>query len=354
MTFGSKNIFTVLLAGAMLVFSAACGDDGGGGGTDADTDADSDSDSDADSDSDSDADSDSDSDTDTGTGDACEPVTCETIHDGFNCDYDVDGLPRDFYLSLPDGVEDGGPWPVVFGWHGLGDTADNFQGLLGGLVDNEEMPFIAVTPEDSDFTMSIPMVGDLQIDWEVFQVTESNREVALFDSLLACLDERFGVDQDRVHSMGFSIGSILTDMLAMVRGEQLASVATYSGIYWSNPDNVGQLLGMVVDWPEYAVENEYAQLFLHGGENDLYDMSVVQLHFDQAAQNDSTMLRGLGHDTIVCDHGLGHSVPSDMYADKLIDFFAAHPLGTADSPYVTDGLPTDWADYCELLPKTTE
>ena len=345
----SISMLALLLLAGMIPAAAGCGDDDDGAGTDADTDADTDSDADADTDADTDADADADSDTD-----ACEPVTCETIHAGLNCDFPVGDLTRDFYLDLPTGVEEDGPWPVVFSWHGLGDTAQNFHGLISGQVNNAEMPFIGVTPEDSGYVLSVPLAGDFPVDWEVFQIVDGNREVALFDAVLACLDERYGVDHDRVHSMGFSLGSIVTDLLATVRGEQLASVATYSGIYWSNPVNVGALLGMIVSWPGYAVENRYTQLFLHGGTTDLYDMSVVQLHFDQAAGNDSTMLRGLGHDTIVCDHGAGHTVPSGMYADKLIGFFADHPLGTEVSPYNDDGLPGDFADYCEFLPKTAE
>ena len=335
-----------MAAALLALFLAACGDDEGGAGA---ADADTDTDTDADTDTDTDADTDTDTDTDTDAD--CEPVTCETIHDGLNCDYDVDGILRNFYLDLPSGVEEGGPWPVVFNWHGLGDTAANFHNLLSGLVDDEEMPFIAVTPEDTDFALTVPMAGEMPLDWEVFAIDDANREVAFFDEILACLDERYGVDENHVHTMGFSLGSIVSDLLGTVRGEQLASIGTYSGIYWSNPDNVGPLLGMVVDWPGYSVDNAYTQLFLHGGVNDLYDMTVLQLHFDEAAVNDSNMLRGLGHDTIVCDHGLGHTVPSDMYADKMIDFFAAHPLGTVDSPYAFDGLPADWADYCEFLGK---
>jgi predicted esterase len=342
----------IALLASLLPFAVACGDDDDdGGGTDADTDADTDGDADGDTDGDTDADADSDADSDT---DACEPVTCETIHAGLNCGFPVGDLTRDFWLDLPAGVEDGGPWPVVFSWHGLGDNAQNFHNLVAGQVNNAAMPFIGVTPEDTNFTLSVPLAGDFPVDWEVFQVNEGNREVALFDTLLECLDERFGVDPERVHSMGFSLGSIVTDMLATLRGEQLASVATYSGIYWNNPANVGTLLGMVVSWPAYAVENRYAQLFLHGGTADLYDMSVIQLHFDQAAVNDSTMLRGLGHDTILCDHGLGHTVPSGMYADKIVEFFADHPLGTEVSPYNDDGLPGDFADYCAFLPQTAD
>ncbi|MFH1437964.1 MAG: hypothetical protein ABIJ56_19810 [Pseudomonadota bacterium] len=274
------------------------------------------------------------------------PTDCSSIHEGTNSYFLVDGEPREFILNLPDGVEEGGPWAVVFNWHGLGDSAANMARMFTGLVNNEDMPFIGVTPEDTDFLLA----GTMIVDWDVFAVTENNKEARLFDEVLACIEERFGVDEDHVHSVGFSLGGIVTDMLATTRGEQLASLVTYSGGYWSNPVNVTGMMSMVINWPEHSVDNTYAQIFLHGGTTDLYDMSLVQLHFDQYAINDTAFLNDKGHDAVICNHGLGHTAPPDFLYNKVIKFFADHPLGTADSPYA-DALPGDYPDYCEFSGK---
>ena len=274
------------------------------------------------------------------------PTDCSSIHEGTNSYFIVDGEPREFILNLPDGVEEGGPWAVVFNWHGLGDTATNMARMFSGLINNEDMPFIGVTPEDTDFMLA----GTMIVDWDVFAVTENNKEARLFDEVLACLDERFGVDTNHVHSVGFSIGSILTDMLGTIRGEQLASLVSYSGGYWSNPVNVDPMMAFVINWPEHSVENKYAQIFLHGGVTDLYDMTLVQLHFDLYAVNDVTFLNAKGHDAIICNHGLGHTAPPDFLYAKVIKFFADHPLGTADSPYA-EALPGDYPEYCEFSGK---
>jgi len=332
----------LLVSLAALLLLSACEQDGGGGGGDADTD----SDTDTDADTDADADTDTDSDTDTDTG-ACGPVDCDTIHAGLNCEYMVDGVPRDFYLHLPADAEVGGPWPVIFNWHGVGDTAQNMSGLLSGLVDNPVFPFILVTPEDTDVTV----LNVVNIDWQVHQVdAETNIEAQLFDSLLECLDERFGVDQDHVHSVGFSMGGFCTDMLGVIRGERVASLATYSGGYGSNPANeeLMGLLSMVVDWPDPAHDNPYAQLMLYGGEADVYDAGLFVLNIGTASVNDTAYLNGMGHDVVLCNHGLGHTVPMDMAGERLIEFFADHPRGVTDTPYAVDGLPSDFADYCEL------
>ena len=277
---------------------------------------------------------------------------CATLVEGRNSGFPAGGFERDFILTLPTGVDDSDSWPVVFNWHGLGDSAQNMSGLVAGLVNRPEFRFIAVTPEDTNFVLEIPFAGGQNMDWEIFQVNDSNRELALYDAVLACIDERWGVDRDQVHSMGFSLGGIVTDMLGTMRGDELASIATYSGGYWSNPDNVDVMLNQVVSWPEYQVTNKYAQLFLHGGTSDLYDVSVTQLHFDQYAVADAQMLNDQGHDAVVCNHNGGHRAPAPgMSGDRVIDFFAAHPRGLATSPYASSGLPEDFADYCNFSGK---
>ncbi len=268
---------------------------------------------------------------------------CATLHEGTNEGFMVDGEPREFVLNLPSNVDAGGPWPVIFNWHGLGDTAQNMSGLVSGMVDNAVMPFIAVTPEDTNV-----VVMGMQADWAVFQVTADNKEARLFDEVLACLDQLYGVNTSHVHSLGFSLGGIVTDMLGTIRGDQLASIATYSGGYWSNPENLDPTISAVVSWPEYTTTNQYAQMFVHGGTDDAYSLVIYTIHFDQYAVNDTAFLNGRGHDAILCDHGSGHTVPSSIYADKLVEFFADHPLGTVDSPYANDGLPPNFPGYCEF------
>ena len=50
-------------------------------------------------------------------------AACADLAQGWNRGFEAGGIKRDFILTLPDGVDDGGPWPVVFNWHGLGDSA---------------------------------------------------------------------------------------------------------------------------------------------------------------------------------------------------------------------------------------
>jgi len=271
---------------------------------------------------------------------------CQAIAAGTVTGFDVDGKARTFLLHLPADAEGGGPWPVVFNWHGVGDTAQNMAGLLSGKVNNPDYPFILVTPEDTNI---MPPGG---MDWDILTVTEPNQEARLFDEVLACLDQRFGVDWERIHSVGFSAGSIMVDLLGVLRGEMLASIATYSGVYFSNQPNVDALgtLAGFVSWPEMPTGSTYTQLLVHGGKSDNYNMMIVTLQFDESGKRDVTWLAGFGHDVIHCDHSGGHTVPYAFNdgGSKLVDFFKSHPRTAVGSPWSAHGLPAGYPDYCEV------
>ncbi|MBI5500081.1 MAG: hypothetical protein HY907_07540 [Deltaproteobacteria bacterium] len=343
-----RSALQLVLATVLATGPAGCGDDAAAGDADstvdvlAETDAEAAADGEPEADVAPEADAEPEADADATTEADAPAPGCDAVLEGENTGFLVDGTARTFFLDLPADAETGGPWPVVFNFHGLGDTAANMRGLLRGDVDNAVMPFILVTPEDNDATIA----GLMSIDWNVATVAADNVEARMFDEILACLESRWGVDENHVHAVGFSMGGFVVDALGTVRGERLASVLTYSGGYGSNPANLTGMLASLVRWPAYETANDYVQVFLHGGVEDSYNMAVQVLHFDQMAQSDADWLNGFGHDVLVCDHGGGHAAPvAGFGADQIVRFFADHPLGTIDSPYAA-GLPAGLPSYC--------
>ena len=352
-----------LTVSLLLPIAAACADDADPMGDSTETTGEGDGDGDPSGDGDGDpATGDGDGDA-TGDGDGDEPTTtgdgdgdpgdtpCSAMVEGLNSNFVINGTPRSFYVDLPSDADQGGPWPIVFNWHGLGDTADNFRQLVASFVDGPEFPFIGITPEDTDFNVMVPFVGAVPLDWDVFDTSEGSIEVELFDRVLSCADQQWGVDANHVHTMGFSLGAITSDLLATVRGETLASVGTWSGGYWSNPQNIDPLLGMIVNWPVYLVDNPYPQLMFHGGETDTFDVvpMVYALSFVQFATNDEPFLSERGHDLIICDHGDGHTVPANSGPQLMFEFFADHPLGVGET-WVDQGEMGSLPDFCVATP----
>jgi hypothetical protein len=347
----------VALAAGAFSGAAGCGDDDSYSAPDGSTDTDTDADADADSDTDTDADSDTDTDTDT---DSDVPATCDTLAEGTNTGWVVDlgdGTTEayDFILHLPDGIatDGSGSWPVIFNWHSLGMSASYQDSGIHVDANNSVMPAIVVLPDSNGFTM----LGQ-DLTWDVFSVSDGaagNADVALFDSLLECFASRYGVDENHIHTMGFSLGGIMSDLLGTVRGDVIASIATYSGGYFSDDANVSSLgmLSSMVSWPAPAHSNAYGQLLCNGGANDTYNMGVT-VSFQTFGTNDVPYLNGLGHDAVHCvnpdatQHGDFSGLPG---TNGFVQFFLEHPFGTVDSPWATAGLPATGFDLCTFEAK---
>lgn len=276
--------------------------------------------------------------------------SCDALQAGLVEGFMVDGVARSFYLNLPARAPaPSAGWPVVFAWHGAGDNAMSFTGLLAGQVNNGEMPFVLVTPVSRRL---IPPAG---LEWEQLQARAPNADARLFDAVLQCVRQRYTLDEDRVYTTGFSAGAIMSDLLGVLRGDRLAAVAAFSGAYFANPENpptLGPARGFV-GWPSLNTANRYPQLLVWGGERDAISLVVAQARFDVFATNDIPWLNAAGHDVIACDHGGGHTVPRALLGATLVSFFRDHPRGTRRSPWGATppaGLPS----YCRYSPGAGE
>lgn len=281
------------------------------------------------------------------------PVTaeCAALEAGRMNSLTVDGTRRWFYFSAPAGAGDArGRWPVIFLWHGFsgaalgGDTeAIFFQSLLSGQVGDPEFPFLLVTPLAD---------GVAFLDWNILDIGtgDDSPDVRLFDEVLACLDARFGVDPDHVHSAGFSAGALMTDLLGVTRGDRLASLISWSGAYLSNPAN--DTGSFEVFWPDVGATSGYAQLVSRGGPDDLWQAGgMFTADFDLWTRNDIPWLNALGHDVVECVHDRGHTPAFTSDFQYAVRFFRDHPRGVTDSPYAA-GFPDSFPQGCRFHPKT--
>jgi len=264
----------------------------------------------------------------------------------------VDGTTRRFLLNGPDSaIGPGGSWPVVFLWHGFNGVAFSddkddylaasyFANRLGPQSRDEDFPFLLVTPLAD---------GVAVLDWNILDVYDgdTNPDVRLFDEVLDCLDARYGVDRDRVHSVGFSAGAIMTDLLGVARGEQLASTLTWSGGYIANGANETGEFEII--WPDPGPSSGWTQVVFRGGPNDVWGAAnLLTIDFDAWVRNDVSWLNDLGHDVIECAHTFGHQIPPGSM-DYVAAFFRAHPRGTTSSPWA-DALPDSLPGECTFHP----
>jgi len=295
---------------------------------DGDSDADSDSDADGDGDGDTDADSDADSDVDSsGPSDLPTPTgTCPEFVDG-TVTFNPAGIAaRDvrIWISEDDAaVSDG---PLIFYWHGTGSQPSVATYALGNSTINDvtAMGGIVAAPFHDPAAGTWP--------WYLTAGTQED-DLLVADEVVACAIEQVGIDTSHIHSIGMSAGALHTTQMSYRRSSYIASVTTYSG----------GLISAAMAPASEDPSNLFAALIFHGGESD-----VVVISFQDASENYWQDLTDAGHFAAICNHGNGHSIPTDATA-SVWQFFQDHPYGRSPSPYA-DGLPADFPSYCALEP----
>ena len=239
----------------------------------------------------------------------------------------VDGVERTALVRIPEAAratEDGAgePAPVVFAFHGHGGRAPGFARRFG--LHREWPEAIVVYPQ------GLPTPGRLTDPegrlpgWQNVAGTQGDRDLALFDALLARLQQEAAVDPDRVHVTGHSNGGGFTYLLLEERAELLASVSpSASGkgrrvgqtaaagvavLHAGSPDD--ELVKWV--WQEKALGSLRKERGCGEAEPWARDERVVRFPAEEGA------------DVLLFEHGGGHRHHPD-HARLAARFFQDHP-----------------------------
>lgn len=246
--------------------------------------------------------------------------TCPTLAAGM-ITVSPDGDARDVQLWIGDAAkaQDG---PVVFFWHGAGGS-----------------------PKDAVYAMSQPVIDEIvaaggivaapvhdpgagQLPWYLSLGGTNEADLRVMDEVLACAIDQVGVDQRRIHSVGFSAGAMNTTQVGWRRSGYIASVVTFSG-------------AQIGDSPDQDPKNLFPAMTFHGGPQD-----VVIINFQQNTEKYVQGMKDAGHFAFICDHGKKHTVPADGRAPAW-QFLKDHPFGAQPEPY-EKGLPEGFPSYCTL------
>ena len=209
--------------------------------------------------------------------------------------------------------------PLVFYWYGTnGSPAEAERGLgAEAIAEITAAGGLVVAPVHD------PGAGV----WPWFLVAGTrDLDVLLADEVVACAVEKVGIDRRRIHSVGFSAGAIHTVQLGYRRSGYIASVVTYSGA----------LLG---EAPDQDPSSKLAAMIFHGGPGDR-----VVISFQEGSQRYKSALDAAGRFGLLCNHGLGHQIPTANVAAAW-HFLQDHPFGTTPSPYASD-IPPEIPDTC--------
>jgi hypothetical protein len=277
---------------------------------------------------------------------------CPTLVPGANT-ITSGGGTRSFLLVLPANLQADEQLPVLFMWHWLKGSADDF--LMRGDVQAaaDEQRFIGVLPVSIGATV---LLLNLDTDWP-FDITQSqarmDQEFLFFDDMLACVEQQLHINTSCVSTVGVSAGALFTDQLIQARSNMLASFMSLSG---------GVNDTIIKPWNSAA--HALPGIVLWGGDGppamdgskDILGCLGLGMDFSVASHD---LEQGLtaNHDFMIeCRHNCGHVEPPldpppglTKYA-AIWKFALDHPfyLAAGDSPYLQTGLPDGFPAWCAI------
>jgi polyhydroxybutyrate depolymerase len=134
----------------------------------------------------------------------------------------VDAVAREGLVYAPTKESPGGP-PIVFGFHGHGGSMQNAARSFGL---HDLWPEAVVV-----YLQGLPTPGRLtdpegkKAGWQAGPGDQGDRDLKLFDAVLAAMKEKYKIDEKRVYSTGHSNGGGFTYLLWASRPDVFAAIA---------------------------------------------------------------------------------------------------------------------------------
>ena len=137
----------------------------------------------------------------------------------------VDGVKRTALIRVP--ADPKAPAPVVFCWHGHGGNST--QAVRGWAFDKADPTSILVYPQGLPTVSPLVDKEGRRSGWQSAVGDGGDRDIKLFDTILADLKKERSVDERRIYSMGHSNGAAFSYILWQARPDVLAAVGSVAG-----------------------------------------------------------------------------------------------------------------------------
>ena len=306
----------------------------------------------------------------------CAAGFVEELSAGQNTCYEVADQNRNFYLALPEGIDEG-PKPLLVAFNGTGGTGEGFFNDVK-LQDYVDAGFIVLAPSSIGNGTVFPV-------WDAMHALNDteypNPDLDFVDSVVGCVQAHYGVDSNRMYVTGHSAGGIMANYVLQRRSDIYAGGVVASGIIsLTKPEEVENLspMAVVVTWggdnDEWSGDSDGSgggdgdgegetqscgEPEAEGGEEgeESQAVSVPSISFvEQAAIASSTYEGVEGGNQIWCKgNELGHEYLTEGNP-YFIDFLLAHPKGLTVNPEWSfsapgDGYPMQCQDGVYSLPE---
>ena len=228
---------------------------------------------------------------------------------------DVSGVARTFIVDVPAGYDPDTPTPVLFGFHGMGNTGEAYRSQYqGNLLSTFGDEFIVVHPDalpNEDGTTVWDMQGGVDVDF--------------FDAMVALLTATYCIDEDRLFATGHSAGGFFTNTLGCQRGDVLRGIGPQAG---GGPMLFGgaTCVGQVAAWISHGLSDTTVDISSGEGSRD---------HWAEANHCDTSQTTtpspnypcveyvgcDAGYAVRWCPHEGGHEIAT-FPPEGLYDFFS--------------------------------
>jgi len=137
----------------------------------------------------------------------------------------VEGVQRTALVRLP--ADSKAPTAVVFCWHGHG--GNSAQSVRGWAFDKVDTTSILVYPQGLPTVSPLVDKEGRRSGWQSAVGDGGDRDIKLFDAILADLKKERTIDPKRIYSMGHSNGAAFSYVLWQARPEVLAAIGSVAG-----------------------------------------------------------------------------------------------------------------------------
>jgi polyhydroxybutyrate depolymerase len=137
----------------------------------------------------------------------------------------VDGVKRTALVRVP--ADPKAPAAVVFCWHGHG--GNSAQALRGWAFDKADPTSILIYPQGLPTVSPLVDKEGRRSGWQSAVGDGGDRDIKLFDAILADLKKERTIDPKRVYSMGHSNGAAFSYVLWQARPDVLAAIGSVAG-----------------------------------------------------------------------------------------------------------------------------
>lgn len=186
-------------------------------------------------------------------------VKTKTIENGERYEMMVEGLNREYFITLPKDYDKTKPYKLLFAMHSMGSNAEDFVHHYA--EQDHPSPYYGQQDLDTEGNyIYIAPRGDTDgLPWRM----SDDKDHQFFDKLLTTIEENYCIDTSRVFVTGFAYGALFTYSLAEEFQDRIRAIVTYAvadyNIY--EPHENGMEKPLPIAWMNVHGKNDPMMLY---------------------------------------------------------------------------------------------